>query len=69
VTYKPTCHHVKNLAITSSQSNPEILAAREVLAYPYATFYPYTCRLCRGATDALIVYDDTRQQREGDDHD
>jgi hypothetical protein len=51
----------ETLATTSSQPNPETLAAREVLAHPRAAFHPYMCGLHGGATAvaaALIGYDD-----------
>jgi hypothetical protein len=55
-----TRHHVKTLDTTSSQPNPEILAACEVLAHPHTVFYPYTCGLHRGVAAVLISYDDVK---------
>jgi hypothetical protein len=45
---------MKTLAVTSSRSELETLAAHEVLAHSRATFHPYTCGL-RGDTDAVAV--------------
>jgi hypothetical protein len=45
--YMPPC---ESLANTSSQPNPEILAAHEVIAHPHMMFHPYMCELHGGAT-------------------
>jgi hypothetical protein len=50
--YMPPC---EILAATSSWLNSKALAVRVVLAHPRATFYPYTCRLCRGAVVVVAV--------------
>jgi hypothetical protein len=70
----PTRHHVKTLTATSSRPNPEMLAEREVLAYPHVMFHPFTCGLRRDTATiivALIDYGDARslleRGREGGD--
>jgi hypothetical protein len=55
------------LATTPSQSNPETLTAREVLAHPHVVFHPYTCGLCGGiavVAVTLIGYDDVEVASE-----
>jgi hypothetical protein len=50
----------ETLAATASRSNPEVLAARVVLAHPRAAFHPCMCGLRGGTTTvaaALIGYD------------
>jgi hypothetical protein len=50
----------ETLAITSSQPNPEALAAHKVMAHLRAMFHPCTCGLYGGAATvatALISYD------------
>jgi hypothetical protein len=55
VTHTPTRHHVKTVAATSSQPNPEILAICEVVEHPREVFHPCMCELCGGTATVAAV--------------
>jgi hypothetical protein len=69
---RKTCHHVTNLAATSSRPNSETIVAHEVLAHPRTVFHPCTCEL-RGGAAVLIDYGGVRsllgRGRRGGDRD
>jgi hypothetical protein len=53
----------ETLAVASSRSNSEAIAARVVLAHPRAMFHPCMCGLRRGTAvvaTVLIGYDDVK---------
>jgi hypothetical protein len=57
----PTHYYVKTLAVISSQLNPKIIDAYEMLVHPRATFYPCMSELFGGIVvipTVLISYDD-----------